>query len=58
MSEFLGTYNLPTESRRNRKSEKTDSTNEIKSVIKNSQQTKAIDQMTTEKNFTKHLNRS
>ena len=55
MDKFLDTYSLPKINQDESENLNRQITpNEIEAVVKNSQQTKALDQMASQVNFTKH----
>ena len=59
MDKFLEKYNLPKLNEEEAESLKRPVTaDEIEAVIKNTQHTKALDQILSQENFTKHLRKS
>ena len=59
MHKFLEKYNLPKLSKEEAESlNRPITAGEIEAVIKNSWHTKALDQMVSQENFTKHLRKS
>ena len=58
MDTFLEKYNLPKLNEEAENLNRPKTSDEIEAVIKNSQHTKALDQMVSQENSTKHLRKS